>query len=108
MLRPSSEFIRNDGQPLLIDFNPRFYHPLAFDIARGMSLPLMVYAAARGDEPWLRKLVEESARPGEGGQTTFCNGFGLHLLLAVQGASGRMSSGGRHPRSFFHSIVMNR
>jgi D-aspartate ligase len=85
------EFIRSGGRHLLIDFNPRFYHPLAFEIARGLPLPLMVYAAACGDEPWLRKLVEESARPHEGPQAAFCNGFGLHMLLAAQRLSGRMS-----------------
>ena len=39
------EFIRAGGRQLLIDFNPRFYSQMGFDIARGMPLPLFVYEA---------------------------------------------------------------
>jgi D-aspartate ligase len=84
------EFIRSGGRHLLIDFNPRFYHPLAFEVARGLELPLMVYAAACGDEDRLRELVLHAARPPSDRYTAFCNGFGFRLMLAAQKLSGTM------------------
>lgn len=85
------EFIRTGGQHLLIDFNPRFYHPLAFEVARGLQLPLMVYAAACGDEEQLRELVAEAALPPSDQYTAFCNGFGFRLMLAAQRLAGTMA-----------------
>src|SRR5262249_39724065 len=40
------EFILAEGKAMLIDFNGRFYHQIAFDVARGMELPALAYAAA--------------------------------------------------------------
>jgi predicted ATP-grasp superfamily ATP-dependent carboligase len=39
------EFVRDGDRSLLIDFNPRFYNQLAFDMARGLPLAHIVYAA---------------------------------------------------------------
>ncbi|HVU00571.1 MAG TPA: hypothetical protein VHE30_02425 [Polyangiaceae bacterium] len=86
------EFVRSGDQHLLIDFNPRFYLPLAFEIARGMPLPLMVYAEAIGDYAWLERLVADARTSPGASYGAFCNGVGLHLLLAAQGLSGRMPS----------------
>ena len=43
-----AEFIDPQGQAVLIDFNPRFYNQMGFDIARGLPLPLLAYYDALG------------------------------------------------------------
>lgn len=43
------EFVSNaEGRRLLIDFNPRYYGQMGFDIARGAPIPWLVYQAALG------------------------------------------------------------
>jgi hypothetical protein len=54
------EFIRAGGKQLLIDFNPRFYSQMGFDIARGSPLPLLVYEAACGHEAQLAEVSREA------------------------------------------------
>ena len=63
---------------LLIDFNGRFYNQLAFDIARGMDLPGMVYASAIGATEELERLVSRVPLRDKEQPLVFCNGFG-HL-----------------------------
>jgi predicted ATP-grasp superfamily ATP-dependent carboligase len=86
------EFIRHRGKHLLIDFNPRFYNQLVFDIARGFPLPLIVHAAARGDHASMRALVEAAQRPHEDDGLVYCNRFGFEMMLTTQRASGRISA----------------
>ena len=84
------ELIRTASGLELIDFNPRLYNQLAFDIARGLPLPQIVCAAAckRLDEV-ARRLAE--AQTCKNGPLAFCNTFGLGLMLRAQRVSGRMS-----------------
>lgn len=42
---------------LLIDFNPRYYSQMAFEIARDLPIPGLVYAAAIGQSTELNKLL---------------------------------------------------
>ncbi len=85
------EFIRIGGRSLLIDYNPRFYNQLSFDMARGLPLSDLAYESARGhDDAVLRLLSQVEADRPDGG-FVFCNEFGLELLLATQRAAGRMS-----------------
>ena len=85
-----TEFLRVGGRYLLIDFNPRYYHYLAFDIARGMPLPLLVHHAASGDAGALARAVAEAR--DEGGRTMAFS-YRLHLreLLVAQVVAGTMS-----------------
>src|SRR5258708_25941401 len=78
------EFIRVGDRYLLIDYNPRFYNQLAFDVARGLQLPMIVYAAARGETDEVRRLVEASQQQPDDDGLVFCNGFGLRIMLAAQ------------------------
>ena len=78
------EFIVAQGRMLLIDFNGRFYNQLAFDIARGMDLPGMVYAGATGATEELERLVSRVPPPDKERSLVFCNGFGLSLSVAAQ------------------------
>jgi len=77
------EFIFSEGEPLLIDFNGRFYNQLAFDIARGMDLPQLVYAAAIGELNEVTRLTSGFQTRREKGGLAFCNGFGLSFTLAA-------------------------
>jgi D-aspartate ligase len=43
-----AEFVDTDNGMLLIDFNPRFFGQLGFDVARGLPSPYLVYLAATG------------------------------------------------------------
>lgn len=85
------EFIRAGGKQLMIDFNPRFFSQMGFDIARGMPLPLFVYEAASGDEASLASVVREALEWSASGQHVYCHRGILELLLRAQGLSGRLS-----------------
>ncbi|MEY4580291.1 MAG: hypothetical protein RL701_4994 [Pseudomonadota bacterium] len=54
------EFIRANDRYYLIDANPRFYGEMAFEVARGMPLPLFAYFDALGDVEALRALVAQA------------------------------------------------
>ena len=85
------EFIVAQGRMLLIDFNGRFYNQLAFDIARGMDLPGMVYAGATGATDELERLVSQVPPRDKEHPLVFCNGFGLSLSVAAQQLFKKMS-----------------
>jgi predicted ATP-grasp superfamily ATP-dependent carboligase len=85
------EFIVAQGRMLLIDFNGRFYNQLAFDIARGMDLPGMVYAGATGATQDLERLVSQVPMRDKEQHLVFCNGFSLSLSVATQQIFKKMS-----------------
>ena len=85
------EFVVAQGRMLLIDFNGRFYNQLAFDIARGMDLPRLVYAGATGATEELERLISRVPPPDKERSLVFCNGFGLSLSVAGQQVFKRMS-----------------
>ncbi|WNG13329.1 carbamoyl-phosphate synthase [Cystobacter fuscus] len=86
------EFIRVGGRQLLIDFNPRFFSQMGFDVARGMPLPLFVYEAAGGNEERLAQVAREALAWKGTGQYIYCHRGIFELLLRAQGLSGRLSS----------------
>jgi D-aspartate ligase len=86
------EFIISHGRSLLIDFNGRFYNQLAFDIARGMDLPRLVYAGATRDPEELTRLISAVPRRDKGEGLIFCNRFVLSLTVAAQQALRKMST----------------
>jgi hypothetical protein len=85
------EFIRQGPRFLLLDFNPRFYGQMAFDIARGVPLPLFVYEAARRRRDRLREIVER-ARTVPEGSAAFCNRIDFSLLLRLQRLTASMEA----------------
>jgi D-aspartate ligase len=85
------EFVHDGERFLLIDFNPRFYNQLAFDMARGLSLPRMVYAAACGNMAEVAGLVRDAQTPPADCRLVYCNEFGMNVMLSAQRLSGRMS-----------------
>lgn len=86
------EFLQVDGRALLIDFNPRYYHFMALDLARGMPLPLLTTLAALGE--WDRLEAEvRRAQVDVPGVDAFTYRFQLKELLLAQAATGTMPLG---------------
>lgn len=85
------EFIVVQDRMLLIDFNGRFYNQLAFDIARGMDLPGLVYAGATGATEELERLISRAELRDKELSLAFCNGFSLSLSVVAQQIFKKMS-----------------
>lgn len=86
-----SEFIVQGDARLLIDFNPRFYSQLGFDIARGLPLPTLVWRAARGDRDGVRAALEQARAWRSNGREVYLHKTMFDLVLRLQGLSGQMS-----------------
>lgn len=88
-----AEFIDVDGRFLLIDFNPRFYSQMAFEIDRGLPLPLLAYEAALGRGDALRdtrSAVRARGTPARG--QVYTHRFILELMTRAQRLAGKMSA----------------
>ncbi|MBX3187594.1 MAG: carbamoyl-phosphate synthase [Labilithrix sp.] len=88
-----AELIAEGDRRLLIDFNPRFYSQMGFEIARGLPLPMLVLHAARGDDAQLARELARARTWMPTGNEVYCHKTMLDLLLTLQGLSGRMSRG---------------
>ena len=88
------EFIEEGGRAMLIDFNPRFYGQMAFDVARDLPLPLMVYEAALGRRHQLRAAVQKAGEEvtTEPRGRVYCNRLEFHLLLRLERLAGNLAS----------------
>jgi predicted ATP-grasp superfamily ATP-dependent carboligase len=87
-----AEFIEEGERAFLIDFNPRFFGQMAFDIQRGLPLPLLVHRAALGRRDLLRATLDRTRDPGEGRRgRIYFNRIELAMLLRVQRLAGKMS-----------------
>ncbi len=85
-----AEFVVESERHQLIDFNPRFYGQMHFEIARGLPLALLAYHAARGDEDELARLAA-GAREHDSRGSAYVFGFALGMLLTLGGLSGTVS-----------------
>jgi predicted ATP-grasp superfamily ATP-dependent carboligase len=87
-----AEFVADKGTLLLIDFNPRFYGQMAFDIARGLPLPLFAYDAALGRWDRVRERMAFAATSSGVKQgLIYCRTLELKLQLIARRLSGRIS-----------------
>lgn len=86
-----AEFIVTGDKRLLIDFNPRFYSQMGFDVARGLPLPMMVWHAARGERDALKRMMGRAREWRPSGEERYCHKTMLDLVLTLQGLSGQMS-----------------
>lgn len=86
------EFIVADGRAMLIDFNPRFYGEMAFEVARGLPMARLVYEAALGNAAWVRDTLDASSAMVPSRPTAYCHRLAFELLLGVPLGKGRMSA----------------
>jgi D-aspartate ligase len=83
-----AEFVIAGRRRLLIDFNPRFYSQMGFEVARGLPVPLLVWHAARGEGSQRAPQLAPGAPPS---RDVYCHKTMLDLVLVLQRLSGRMS-----------------
>jgi D-aspartate ligase len=87
-----AEFIRRGAEQLLIDFNPRFYGQMGFDIARGLPLAALAYEAALGHSATVQALLNASDKwsGAHAVPPVFCHQMALNLVLRSQQVSRAM------------------
>jgi predicted ATP-grasp superfamily ATP-dependent carboligase len=78
------EFILAEGKAMLIDFNGRFYNQIAFDIALGMELPALAYAAATKNQAEVTRLMAHGNLGKHDDVAGFCNHFVLATIVRTQ------------------------
>jgi predicted ATP-grasp superfamily ATP-dependent carboligase len=78
------EFILAEGKAMLIDFNGRFYHQIAFDIARGMELAALAYAAATRNQAEVSQLMAHGNSGKHDDVAGFCNHFVFATTVKMQ------------------------
>lgn len=86
------EFLTVGDHKLLIDFNPRYYHYLAYDMARGIPFPWLVQLGACGNEAALTQAIEHARQHLVKDNLTFTFRLQLRELLWAQRLTGTMSS----------------
>jgi predicted ATP-grasp superfamily ATP-dependent carboligase len=79
-----AEFVTGTGEALLIDYNPRLFGQVGFDIARGLPSPYFVHLAATGALSTLRAEVEAARRWRPPGAMLFVNRTALAWTAAAQ------------------------
>ena len=85
-----SEFIVDGDRRLLIDFNPRFYSQMGFDIARGLSAAdARVARRARRTTPRSTRSSIARAPGSRPGDEVYCHKTMLDLVLASRACPGR-------------------
>lgn len=87
-----SEFIVYGKKRLLIDFNPRFYSQMGFDIARGLTIPTLVLHSALDDKAKVKAEMEAAQAWKATGDEVYCHKTMLDLVLGLQGLSGQMTA----------------
>ena len=100
------EMIETDGRFLLIDFNPRPYSQMAFEIARGVPLPYLAYLDATGQEDALARAVAEAQTEPTSGATAYAHTLLLSLVIAGQALARPLGFGA--PEPWAHWIRQNR
>lgn len=82
-----AEFLVCGDRRLLIDFNPRLYNHVAFEVDRGLPLPWLAYLAALGQADALAAEVARAARVGRVEGRIYAHRLRLSLALLGQAIS---------------------
>jgi predicted ATP-grasp superfamily ATP-dependent carboligase len=84
-----AEFVKLRRRALFIDFNPRFYNQMGFEVARGLPLPVLAYQDALPEQgPRLVPETRQSlATPGK----VFAHGTAFKVMIGAQRLSGVLS-----------------
>lgn len=87
------EYIADGDRRLLIDFNPRFFSQMAFDIARGVPIPTFAWLGARGEDEELELRAKAARDFVPKDERVYVHRTMLDLVLFLQRMSGQMSKG---------------
>jgi len=86
------EYLVSNGRMMLNDFNPRFYHYMEFDIARGLPLPWLAYLGSIGEEKHLaQEIAHARANLDRDGHDTFTCRSKLFEMIWAQRLTGTMT-----------------
>jgi predicted ATP-grasp superfamily ATP-dependent carboligase len=85
-----AEVIAHGERWPLIDFNPRYFGQMGFDIARGAPLPWMAHLCACGDEEAAREAA--SAEPGPSDPVVYRDVAGLGAKLVTERLAGTLTA----------------
>jgi predicted ATP-grasp superfamily ATP-dependent carboligase len=92
-----AEFIPDQtGGWMLMDFNPRFYGQMNFELFRGLPLDRLVWAGAMNDQALIHEIAKIDAVQQQSGDFNnqpyrFANCWKLKLIVTTQAIAGRMS-----------------
>lgn len=76
---------------LLIDFNPRFYGQMGFEIARGLPVARLCYLAAAGDAQELARLADAARQWDDDHPWHFRDRWKLRLFASTQWLAGNFT-----------------
>jgi predicted ATP-grasp superfamily ATP-dependent carboligase len=86
------EFLVEGERRLLIDFNPRLYNHVAFEIDRGLPLPWLGYLGALGDEVALELALRAARRDARFvGNRAYVHRLPTEIMLTLQWLFGTIS-----------------
>ncbi len=88
-----AEFVKTSDGMMLIDYNPRFFNQIAFDVARALPSPYFVYLLALGETTVLDAAVRaaQNWRPARG--TVFEHRAMIAWTRAAERIAGRTPEG---------------
>jgi D-aspartate ligase len=81
------EFIEHEDDFLLIDFNPRPYSQMAFEVARDLPLPWLHYLTATGETDEFERAWQRAAQWKPTGEYAYCHETLLGLVIGAQAVS---------------------
>jgi len=86
------EFLVAGDRKLLIDFNPRYYHYMRYDMVRGIPFPWLAHLGACGDEAGLAQAIDHARTHLDHGKFTFTFRLQLLEMLWAQRLTGTMTA----------------
>ena len=95
------EFLIAGEHKLLNDFNPRYYHYMAFDMARGLALPWYAQLGCCGEEEALTSALAQGRNAPDPARLVFSSRLQFHEMLWAQRLTGTMPADeARHWRAW--------
>jgi hypothetical protein len=94
-----AELIPNGEHWQLIDFNPRYFGQMGFDIARGAPLPWLAHLSAAGDEEGALRVAQHAPRGN--GMRAYRDLIGIYSKFVTGRAAGTLDADAtRHWRAW--------
>ena len=84
-----AEFVTSDNSQQLLDFNPRFYGQMGFEVGRGLPLGYLCWLSALGKSEELQTTLDAASRWEEGRGYVYAHLFFLKLWMGLRRALGK-------------------